>query len=161
MLFFFFQAEDGIRAGHVTGVQTCALPIFPLSPSVTRLEEVVVTDRNPALSIMEKVIERKQEQQARLDTYLAKAYTRQILRNDSSIVTISESSSDLFWSADKGYREVQTARQQTSNLSSGYNFAGVHSIPNLYDDNIEIAGYHIVGVTHPDALSYYDFKLLE
>src|SRR5439155_10805717 len=35
---FFFQAEDGIRDGHVTGVQTCALPIsqravqnFPVS----------------------------------------------------------------------------------------------------------------------------------
>src|SRR5439155_11304893 len=27
--FFFFQAEDGIRDGHVTGVQTCALPIWP------------------------------------------------------------------------------------------------------------------------------------
>src|SRR5437870_10470137 len=27
MCFFFFQAEDGIRDGHVTGVQTCALPI--------------------------------------------------------------------------------------------------------------------------------------
>src|SRR5690625_284926 len=27
MQFFFFQAEDGIRGGHVTGVQTCALPI--------------------------------------------------------------------------------------------------------------------------------------
>src|SRR5690348_18441783 len=26
--FFFFQAEDGIRDGRVTGVQTCALPIF-------------------------------------------------------------------------------------------------------------------------------------
>src|SRR5689334_24299991 len=25
---FFFQAEDGIRAGTVTGAQTCALPIF-------------------------------------------------------------------------------------------------------------------------------------
>src|SRR5690606_40863937 len=25
--YFFFQAEDGIRAFHVTGVQTCALPI--------------------------------------------------------------------------------------------------------------------------------------
>src|SRR5690606_41164249 len=24
----FFQAEDGIRSFHVTGVQTCALPIF-------------------------------------------------------------------------------------------------------------------------------------
>src|SRR5690606_39830505 len=30
--FFFFQAEDGIRDFHVTGVQTCALPIS------TRLE---------------------------------------------------------------------------------------------------------------------------
>src|SRR5690625_7985977 len=28
--FFFFQAEDGIRDGHVTGVQTCALPIYEL-----------------------------------------------------------------------------------------------------------------------------------
>src|SRR5439155_14382494 len=27
---FFFQAEDGIRDGHVTGVQTCALPICEL-----------------------------------------------------------------------------------------------------------------------------------
>src|SRR5689334_9678492 len=28
LVFFFFQAEDGIRDGTVTGVQTCALPIF-------------------------------------------------------------------------------------------------------------------------------------
>src|SRR5690606_39450711 len=27
MSIFFFQAEDGIRDFHVTGVQTCALPI--------------------------------------------------------------------------------------------------------------------------------------
>ena len=26
--FFFFQAEDGIRYDLVTGVQTCALPIY-------------------------------------------------------------------------------------------------------------------------------------
>src|SRR5690348_17966125 len=28
---FFFQAEDGIRDGRVTGVQTCALPIWGLN----------------------------------------------------------------------------------------------------------------------------------
>src|SRR2546430_3004990 len=28
IVFFFFQAEDGIRDLTVTGVQTCALPIF-------------------------------------------------------------------------------------------------------------------------------------
>ena len=30
-LFFFFQAEDGIRDVAVTGVQTCALPIYTLT----------------------------------------------------------------------------------------------------------------------------------
>src|SRR2546430_10675831 len=30
MSFFFFQAEDGIRDLTVTGVQTCALPIYAL-----------------------------------------------------------------------------------------------------------------------------------
>src|SRR6266581_1511441 len=29
---FFFQAEDGIRDGRVTGVQTCALPIYQRDP---------------------------------------------------------------------------------------------------------------------------------
>src|SRR5437764_15457310 len=29
---FFFQAEDGIRDTSVTGVQTCALPIWALAP---------------------------------------------------------------------------------------------------------------------------------
>src|SRR5215208_7712809 len=33
---FFFQAEDGIRDGHVTAVQTCALPIF--RPSARRTD---------------------------------------------------------------------------------------------------------------------------
>src|SRR5690606_40959637 len=31
---FFFQAEDGIRDFHVTGVQTCALPIFAPMPAL-------------------------------------------------------------------------------------------------------------------------------
>src|SRR5690625_8035123 len=40
MCLFFFQAEDGIRDGHVTGVQTCALPIYcHARPFDTPLEE--------------------------------------------------------------------------------------------------------------------------
>src|SRR2546430_6194352 len=35
-VFFFFQAEDGIRDLTVTGVQTCALPIFFLTGSAAR-----------------------------------------------------------------------------------------------------------------------------
>src|SRR5690348_17749322 len=34
---FFFQAEDGIRDGRVTGVQTCALPICRPSGPTARV----------------------------------------------------------------------------------------------------------------------------
>src|SRR5690606_40388131 len=35
--FFFFQAEDGIRDFHVTGVQTCALPILFSLAAIERM----------------------------------------------------------------------------------------------------------------------------
>src|SRR3989442_15138088 len=38
LLFFFFQAEDGIRDADVTGVQTCALPI--LYAALHRVEQI-------------------------------------------------------------------------------------------------------------------------
>src|SRR5437879_1781133 len=49
-IFFFFQAEDGIRDTSVTGVQTCALPIFaagkPLAPSPYWGEEAIWNSRD-------------------------------------------------------------------------------------------------------------------
>src|SRR5690606_41058669 len=42
--FFFFQAEDGIRDFHVTGVQTCALPISDGSPLID--DEATGVERN-------------------------------------------------------------------------------------------------------------------
>src|SRR5215208_2210606 len=48
--FFFFQAEDGIRDGHVTGVQTCALPISASRVTYTRSFPSGVTRSMSALS---------------------------------------------------------------------------------------------------------------
>src|SRR6266498_4698959 len=41
MIFFFFQAEDGIRDADVTGVQTCALPILPATGSTAALPPAI------------------------------------------------------------------------------------------------------------------------
>src|SRR5690606_40857178 len=51
--FFFFQAEDGIRDFHVTGVQTCALPISSpcrivrLAISTSISASIVITRPDP------------------------------------------------------------------------------------------------------------------
>src|SRR5690606_40262905 len=42
---FFYQAEDGIRVFHVTGVQTCALPILLDATAAGRIEENIVERR--------------------------------------------------------------------------------------------------------------------
>src|SRR5690606_41117790 len=44
---FFFQAEDGIRDFHVTGVQTCALPIY--APIETRPTDIAGDPRGHAV----------------------------------------------------------------------------------------------------------------
>ena len=48
LCFFFFQAEDGIRDRLVTGVQTCALPIYiDFVNNEKDLEEVIRYIRQP------------------------------------------------------------------------------------------------------------------
>src|SRR5690348_16010825 len=42
---FFFQAEDGIRDGRVTGVQTCALPISALKGAARFVVNVLAADQ--------------------------------------------------------------------------------------------------------------------
>src|SRR6266498_851300 len=40
VFFFFFQAEDGIRDADVTGVQTCALPIFGRDRELRQIKDL-------------------------------------------------------------------------------------------------------------------------
>src|SRR5690606_40091354 len=49
VLVFFFQAEDGIRVFHVTGVQTCALPIYALSQAGCFMHDHPGWDVGPAV----------------------------------------------------------------------------------------------------------------
>src|SRR3712207_8072595 len=58
LFFFFFQAEDGIRDIGVTGVQTCALPIFDsLQVDITNTEKLLKRyDKGRAVIISESGI---------------------------------------------------------------------------------------------------------
>src|SRR5690606_9824772 len=58
LYFFFFQAEDGIRDFHVTGVQTCALPIYAISSSYVNVKSLIllyVSQSNDDSVIMKRI----------------------------------------------------------------------------------------------------------
>ena len=126
-----------------------------------QMPELVVTDENPAIGIMRCVIDRKQERRALLSSYASEAYTRFTVSNDTSIVAIIETLSEVFWDKEQGMRELIKSRRQTSNLGielTDYLPAALF-VANLYDDDIPLVGYNFVGVTHPDALDIYRFSL--
>src|SRR5690554_7125819 len=54
-VFFFFQAEDGIRDADVTGVQTCALPI-----SGAKVDDIMIKD------VISMAVDEEQEEVARV-----------------------------------------------------------------------------------------------
>jgi len=130
-----------------------------LVPSPIMMETVIVSADDEANRIMEKVIARKREWRAALLSYRANAYTRVVVENTTRIVMIAESISEISWDREKGIREVVKSKRQTSNLSVNENFAFSIDTTNFYDDDINIAGYRVIGPTNPDALRYYDFRL--
>src|SRR5437867_13218440 len=62
-MFFFFQAEDGIRDRTVTGVQTCALPIFAraLDEVCASAEQAEADARELLIAVVDLLAERAEE----------------------------------------------------------------------------------------------------
>ncbi len=131
-----------------------------LAPIAIRFSEIVVTDEDPAYRIMRKVIENKSRWREGLGTYTFDAFTRQILRRDTAIASITESYTTGYWQRGDSLREVIRQKRQTENIPMSQNFAAVGGIVNFYDDEIRFSGFTFVGPTSPEAFDYYFFSLV-
>lgn len=132
-----------------------------LKPGDIVLPEVVVSAEDPAIAIMRQVIANKKKWADRLNTYEFDAFTRQVLRRDTAIASITESLTKGYWQKGDTLREIVKQKRQTENIKSEFNFASVGRILNFYDDEIKFVGYTFVGPAAVDALEYYDYKLLK
>ena len=132
---------------------------FLLEPVIYMMEELVISGEDSAIDIMRKVIERKQEWRAALLSYKAAAYNRFTISNDTGIVSIIETVTDAFWDHEQGIIEILKGRRETANFPHEAEIPAALFVTNLYDDAINIAGHRLVGVTHPNALDYYTFRL--
>lgn len=133
--------------------------LIRLVPAAVVLPEVVVSGEDPAVRIMRRVIERKIEWRSKLERFRADAYTRLVIENDTGIVSMTESVSDFWWDRELGRREVLRGSRRSANLPEGGAFPAGLAVENLYDDDVELAGTRLMGVTHPDALDTYLFSL--
>jgi hypothetical protein len=140
-----------------------------LTPSVIEFPAVVVVAEDPAVEIIRKAIAHKREWMRKIRSYQFEAFTRQVLRRDTSIASITEAYTTGFWRSGDTLREIVRQKRQTENIPSEQNFAAVRRIVNFNDDEItlftirtggESSGYIFTGPTAPDALEEYDYRLL-
>lgn len=150
--------------GYVTERVEVAPPLdgrleVRLRPTSLALPELVVSSEDPAIGIMRRVIERKAEQKELLESYSVNAYNRFRIESDTGIVSIWESFTKAWWHRDRGIREVSVWQEQTKNIDLDGALPAALFVVNLSDDNVDVSGHQLMGVTHPRALSMYDFRL--
>lgn len=134
-----------------------------LSPTTLDLDGVTVSPPDPD-SLMAAVIQQKQTWWNDLESFEADAYSRFTVRNDTGIVSMQETHTRAFWRAADGFREIVLHDTSTANVEGPANdaFDGLPAallVTNLYEDDVEVMGHTLRGVTHPDALDYYTFSL--
>ncbi|HTO93534.1 MAG TPA: DUF5686 family protein, partial [Bacteroidota bacterium] len=131
-----------------------------MRPAAIILPEVVVTPEDPAIGIIRRAIDNKQQWIDRLRSYSMKAFTRQTVFRDTAVAAINESYTRGYWRRGDTLRETVTQRRQTANVPEAFNFASVGRILNFMDDEINFLGYRFIGPTARNALDYYDYRLM-
>jgi hypothetical protein len=137
-----------------------------LQATVLQVGGVTAYERSydPAQQIIIEAIKRKKDILERIHDYRFDAYTKLIVREkpkpDSfKIWLITETQLTCFWEQPNKYKEIITARKQSSNLPAEGNMVGVGEILNFNRNRIDLGRYSIVSPTAKDALDHYNYYL--
>ncbi|MBU3698961.1 MAG: carboxypeptidase-like regulatory domain-containing protein [Candidatus Kapabacteria bacterium] len=134
--------------------------------------EIVVTAEDPAVTIMRRVIARKQRQLEKLRAYTYTLYTKFIAMTDTTTAMRSSGRGDttvnsILESFSTGYVELPDRfhneifqKRQTANVPPEANFVSFGTNLNIYDDVVTILGQEIASPLSIDAVDIYDYVLL-
>ncbi len=147
------------------GDTTAAYDVY-LKPGILQIGAVTVYDQqyDPGQRIIIEAIKRKKDILDKIHDYRFDAYTKLVVRqlpkpDSAKIMLITETQLTCFWEQPDKYKEVITARKQSSNLPPEANMVGVGRILNFNRNRIDIERYSLVSPTAKDALDYYNYYL--
>ena len=156
---------------------------FPLKKTEILLPDIVIRPgENPALDIIRKAIEKKNERISKLNTYEFEAYTKGMVRTtdeisargrtvsagigaeddsvDLKITGILENQSKGYFKKPDQFKDVIIARKQSANFPPTINVVtGGRLIQNFYEDDIRFFGSKLPGPISDDALDYYYYYI--
>ena len=152
---------------------------FALEPSAIEYSEITVLPGvNPAIALMQKAIERKNERNRSLNSYIFTAYTKGIIKTTEDITTgdnrvgvglggdslkitgIIENESRGYFKKPDLYKEEIIARKQTANVPSTLNIlTGGRIIQDFYSDDIHFFNRELMSPVADKAIDFYDYRI--
>ena len=156
---------------------------FRLNETEIRLPDIVIhPGENPALEIIRKAIQKKNERNQKLNSYEFEAYTKGLVRTtdeisargrsvsagmgagedsvDLKITGILENQSKGYFKKPDQFKEIIVARKQSANFPPTINtVTGGRLIQNFYEDDIRFFGSKLPGPIADNALDYYYYYI--
>lgn len=153
-----------------------------LTPITLQLQEVtVVPGVNPALEIIRKAIETKNQRLQRIKDYVFNTYTKGLIKTTKDISSsdnriglsigtgdtaalkitgILENESKGFFSKPDNYKEEIIARKQTANFPASINtLTGGRIIQDFYRDDLQFFGREMISPISEPGLNFYFYYL--
>ncbi len=156
---------------------------FRLNETEIRLPDIVIhPGENPALEIIRRAIQKKNERNQKLNSYEFEAYTKGLVRTtdeisargrsvsagigagedsvDLKITGILENQSKGYFKKPDQFKEIIVARKQSANFPPTINtVTGGRLIQNFYEDDIRFFGSKLPGPIADNALDYYYYYI--
>lgn len=154
-----------------------------LAESSVNLPEItVLPGENPALEILRRAIQRRNERNAAINSYEHEGFTKFVVKTNQDIAAkdggvfsigistddtliigaIFENHSKLFFKKPDRKKEVILARRQTANVPSSVNtLTGGRLIQNFYEDDIQFFNRDMINPISERGLNYYYFILTD
>lgn len=159
----YFSVEKTIEVvDSVLTVDVC------LQPTAIEIRGMTVFERayDPAQRIIAQAIRRKKDILSEIHDYRFDAYSRLTItdisnKDTSKIFLIAESQTTGYWEQPNKYKEIITARRQTSNIPAAGNLMTVGEILNFNKNRLAIGDYLVVSPTATDAMDYYNYYLMD
>ena len=156
---------------------------FALRKAEVSLPDIIILPgKNPALEIIRKAIDKKNERNSKLNSYEFEAYTKGLVRTtdeisargrsvstgigddedstDLKITGILENQSKGYFKKPEQFKDVIIARKQSANFPPTINVVtGGRLIQNFYEDDIRFFGNKLPGPIADDAIDYYYYYI--
>ncbi|MBC8044273.1 MAG: carboxypeptidase-like regulatory domain-containing protein [Rhizobacter sp.] len=159
--------------GYKTYTETQRLEIsfeknFALQAGEIVAPEIVVSAGEDLVTVvMRRAIRYKRSQRLTLKSYELSAYSKRLIKSDTSIAGLTETYADAYWREGDTLREVIRQERLTENIKSQLASAGrslsaeVGGIIDFSRERVTIAGNKFVSPVANDAFENYKFELID